>query len=194
MQAFLASDVVYNGRTVPLIKGALDDNEVGGQQIARSKFLPGIEWLEPQFVGDALGQQVSGGNGGTPREPAPACTARLARVDLGRRDPPAAEPDAEPHPRRGRHRLPRELHERRRARRVRRQGHRHRRARESGKPIRKSRTVDTVQQGATAEVEIPLGQRPPQGAATVTVRVDPVPGEEKTDNNEAEYDVGFVAP
>ena len=43
-------------------------------------------------------------------------------------------------------------------------------------------------------MEIPLGQRPPQGAATVTVRVDPVPGEEKTDNNEGEYDVGFVAP
>ena len=73
-------------RTVPLIKGALDDNEVGGQQIARSKFLPGIEWLEPQFVGDALGQQVSGGNGNRrPRaRPGPARHARSSRPSAAR--------------------------------------------------------------------------------------------------------------
>jgi len=193
MQAFLASDVVYNGRTVPLIKGALDDNEVGGQQIARSKFLPGIEWLEPQFVGDALGQQVSGGNGNRAREPAPGLHGTsLESTSVGEtRLQPSPTPNRIPaaddiaflvsFTNGGEHdefdvKVTVTVEP------------------ESGKPIRKSRTVDTVKQGATAEVEIPLGQRPPQGAATVTTRVDPVPGEEKTDNNEAEYDVGFVAP
>jgi hypothetical protein len=193
MQAFLASDVVYNGRVVPLVKSELDDAEVGGQQIARSKFLPGIEWLEPQFVGDALGQQVSGGNGGRDREPQPGLHGTsLESVSVGdTRLQPSPAPNRIPatddvsfvvsfnnggefdefdvkvtvtvEP-------------------------------ESGRPIRKSRTIDTVKQGATAEAEIPLGQKPPMGAATVTVRVEPVPGEEKTDNNESEYDVGFVAP
>ena len=48
--------------------------------------------------------------------------------------------------------------------------------------------------GAEATAEIPLGTRPPLGAATVRVLVNKVPGEEKTDNNRGEYDVGFVAP
>ena len=41
MQAFLASDVLYQARTAPLIKDALDDAEIGGQKIATSQFLPG---------------------------------------------------------------------------------------------------------------------------------------------------------
>jgi hypothetical protein len=60
-------------------------------------------------------------------------------------------------------------------------------------PIRVARTIDTVARGQTAEASLALGQQPPTGAA-VTVRVDvaKVPGEEKTDNNRAEYDVLFT--
>ena len=61
------------------------------------------------------------------------------------------------------------------------------------KPIKASRTVDTVARGATAEASVPLGQKPPTGAAvTVKVTVAKVPGEQKTDNNNAEYDVLFT--
>ena len=62
------------------------------------------------------------------------------------------------------------------------------------KPIRTSRTVDTIAKGQTAEASLTLGKAPPVGAAvTVKATVAKVPGEEKTDNNTAEYDVLFTA-
>jgi hypothetical protein len=61
------------------------------------------------------------------------------------------------------------------------------------KPIKVSRTVDTVAKGQTAEATLALGQKPPTGAAvTVKVTVAKVPGEQKTDNNTASYDVLFT--
>ncbi len=61
------------------------------------------------------------------------------------------------------------------------------------KPIKASRTVDTVAKGQTAEASVPLGTKPPTGSAvTVKVTVAKVPGEQKTDNNTAEYDVLFT--
>src|SRR5215211_4006032 len=64
MQVFLTSDVLYQARSVPLIKHALDDAEIGGQRIASTRFLPGVEWLSERFVAAQLGQQLSGGGGG----------------------------------------------------------------------------------------------------------------------------------
>ena len=62
------------------------------------------------------------------------------------------------------------------------------------KPIKVSRTVDTVAKGQTAEATLALGQKPPTGAAvTVKATVGKVPGEQKTDNNTASYDVLFTA-
>ena len=61
------------------------------------------------------------------------------------------------------------------------------------KPIKVSRTVDTVARGQTAEASLTLGKAPPGGAAvTVKATVAKVPGEEKTDNNTTEYDVLFT--
>ena len=59
MQTFLASDVLYQARVAPLIKHALDDAEIGGQKIATSRFLPGIEWLSEKTVAAELDQQLS---------------------------------------------------------------------------------------------------------------------------------------
>jgi hypothetical protein len=58
MQVFLASDVLYQARTAPLIKRALDDAEIGGQRIAASRFLPGIEWLSEETVAAQLEQEL----------------------------------------------------------------------------------------------------------------------------------------
>src|SRR5688500_18373052 len=54
MQAFLASDVIHESRVVPLIKAALDDAEVGGQQIQQSRFMQTLAWLEPGVVAERL--------------------------------------------------------------------------------------------------------------------------------------------
>ena len=59
MQAFLASDVIYNARVAPLIKDGLEEGDVGGQTIAASQFLPGVEWLSDADVADKLGAQAA---------------------------------------------------------------------------------------------------------------------------------------
>ena len=196
MEGFLASDVVYSARVMPLIRGVLDDNEVDGQQIARSQFLPGIQWIVPANVGEALGQQVTGGGdtgAANEREPAPGLHGTgLDAVSVG---DTALEPSPAPN------RLP-ASEDTTFSVRFTNQGENDETdvkvdlaiEPENGQPIRVSRTIDTVRAGAEATAEIPLGTRPPLGAATVRVLVNRVPGEEKGDNNRGEYDVGFVAP
>ena len=75
MQTFLASDVLYQTRVAPLIKHALDDAEIGGQKIASSRFLPGIEWLSEKTVAAELDQQLTGGSPQDRRAGARHCTA-----------------------------------------------------------------------------------------------------------------------
>src|SRR5215213_4805034 len=50
MQSFLASDVLYDTRVAPFIRRALADAEIGGQRVASTRFLPGIEWLDEGTV------------------------------------------------------------------------------------------------------------------------------------------------
>ena len=69
MQVFLSSDVDYETRVRPAIKAALDDAEVGGQDIAPSAFLPNIDWLQPEVVASQLGQTLSAGSGRDKNEP-----------------------------------------------------------------------------------------------------------------------------
>lgn len=190
MQAFLTSDVLYQQRVVPFIKRALDDAEIGGQRIASTRFLPGVEWLSEQTVASQLGQQISGAGGGNAREPAPGLHGTgIDSVSVGdtqlQTDAPNRIPAAEDttfvvsFTNQGEN----DEFDVKVTLRV-----------EGGdKPIRVSRTIDTVARGQTAEASLALGQKPPTGAA-VTVRVDvaKVPGEEKTDNNRAEYDVLFT--
>jgi len=190
MQAFLASDVIYQARTAPLIKNALDDAEIGGQRIATTAFLPGIEWLSEQTVATQLGQQISAGNAANRGDPAPGLHGTgLEGVSIG---DTTLQPDAPNRITAGSD-TPIVV-------KFTNQGENDEfdvkvsLAVEGGdKPIKASRTVDTVARGQTAEASLTLGKAPPVGAAvTVKVTVAKVPGEEKTDNNTAEYDVLFT--
>jgi hypothetical protein len=67
MRLFLASDVIYGQRVVPLISQVLADNHIGGQTIASSQFLPDIGWLSPQVVSSRLTGQA--GTSGGPVRP-----------------------------------------------------------------------------------------------------------------------------
>ena len=190
MQVFLSSDVLYKARVAPLIKRGLDDAEIGGQRIANSQFLPGVEWLSEQTVASTLGQQLSGGGGRNAGEPAPGLHGTgLDSVTVGDTE---LNPDAP-------NRIP-AGEDTAFVVRFTNQGENDEfdvkvtlRVEGGDEPIRVSRTIDTVARGQTAEASLALGQAPPTGAA-VTVRVDvaKVPGEEKTDNNRAEYDVLFT--
>ena len=192
MQVFLASDTLYQARAAPLIKHALDDAEIGGQSIATSRFLPGIEWLSEQTVASQLGQQISSTSAdrksGTP---APGLHGTgLESTSIG---DTALQPDAPNRVQAGAD-TPIVV-------KFTNQGENDEFdvkvtvSIEGGdKPIKVSRTVDTIAKGQTAEASLTLGKAPPVGeAVTVKVTVAKVPGEQKTDNNTASYDVLFTS-
>jgi hypothetical protein len=190
MQSFLASDVVYQARVAPLIRRGLADGGVPGQQVASSRFLPGIDWLSSTTVASRLGQQSSGAGARKNGTPAPGLhgtgldSTTVGNVKLTP-DAPNRLPGAT-----GTTFVVRFTN----------QGEND----EFGvrvvlkidggpKPIRVARTVDTVAKGQTAEVSLALTQKPPTGTAvTVSVDVAKVPGEQKVDNNKASYDVLFT--
>jgi hypothetical protein len=54
-------------------------------------------------------------------------------------------------------------------------------------------TLDSIAAGETKTVTIPLADQPPTGQTVpVTVEVEPVPGEQKTDNNKQQFSVIFT--
>jgi hypothetical protein len=63
MEAFLAADVVYTRRTVALIKQVLGDNDIGGQTIQASSFLPNLGWLDPPTVARRIHADAARGAG-----------------------------------------------------------------------------------------------------------------------------------
>ena len=53
-------------------------------------------------------------------------------------------------------------------------------------------TLDAINPGESKIVNVPLAETPPIGEPVdITVRIEPVPGEEKTDNNEASFTAIF---
>jgi hypothetical protein len=53
--------------------------------------------------------------------------------------------------------------------------------------------IDTIAVGEIQTVTIPLTEQPPTGQnVAITVEVEPVPGEEMTDNNVQEFSVIFT--
>ena len=186
MQVFLASDVDYQTRVHTAIKSVLDDNEIGGQEIADSKFLPSLEWLQPDVVAEQLGQQLSAGAGRDKNEPT-GPGLHGTNIDSVSYGDTTLQPDT-----------PNQLTYSQDSTfsvkftnggdndefdvkvTVRIQG--------SGDPITLSDTIDQIAPKASATANLALEKPPPLGAAvTIRVKVAPVPGEEKTDNNEAEY-------
>jgi hypothetical protein len=188
MQAFLASDVLYSQRVIPYIKETLDDNDVGGQEIATSSFLPNLGWLNPDFVASKLNSRLGGRSptgtpapgthghgldsvsiGGTTLEPSPAVNRIPAGAGLtfdvkfsnqGEND----EIDV------------RVL--------VAITG--------SGRPIQVRKTLNQTKAGTPAEATIPLTQSPPIGTpVTIKVQIVAVPGEKNLDNNKQNYTAIF---
>jgi hypothetical protein len=188
MQAFLASDVIYSQRVIPYIKQALDDNDVGGQEIATSSFLPNLGWLSPDAVAARLNSRLGGRTangtpapgthghgllstsiGGITLQPSPAVNRIPAGTGLtfdvkfanqGEND----EIDV------------RVL--------VAITG--------SGKPIILRKTINQTKAGQPAEATIPLGQSPPIGSpVTIKVQIVGVPGEKNLTNNKQSYTAIF---
>jgi hypothetical protein len=191
MKVFAASDVAWQTRVIPFIKTALDDNEIGGQEIRQSEFLPDDDWVQPTTVADVLDQQLTsgGGNGGgQPTGPGlhgtgldstsygdvtlqPGTTNRLTYdpgtgfvvnfTNQGENDEFDIKVTL-------------------------------RIQTEDGDPITLSDTIPQLAPQESATAELPLEKQPPlDSAVTIRVNVAKVPGEEKTDNNKSDYPALF---
>jgi hypothetical protein len=191
MQVFLASDVAYRTRVVPFIDAALKEEEIGAQQIPQSQFLPDLRWLETETVAQQLGQELSAGAGRDRDEPTGPGLHGTNIDSVGYGDT-TLEPDAANQltyaPDAGfavKFTNGGENDEFDVKVSVRIQG-------PSGDPITLTDTIDQIAPQASATANLALEDPPPIGAAvTIRVRIAPVPGEEKTDNNEAEYQALF---
>ena len=194
MQAFLASDVLLQSRVTPLVTSALDDAEVGGQEIVATQgFLPDIGWLEPAGVAGALGTTLS--EGGTNRrrgEVLPGLHGTgLVSVAVG---DVTLQPGVS-------NRVP-ISEDLAFAVKFANQGENDEFDVEvvvtlaptgGGKEIQGRTTVDTVGQGEEATANVALAGAPSVGEVyEVRVNVKAVGGEKKTDNNRQTYPVLFT--
>jgi hypothetical protein len=186
MQYFLASDVVYDARVAPLIKEALDKAGVTGQRIPDSRFMPSVSWLSPAFIAQKIGASAGAPN----QPPAPGLHGHgLTSVAVGS-NTLQPSPVVNRVPATGRVTFHVTFQN---------QGDNPENdvrvtvtVRGSGKTITARKTIAQTKAGSPAEVDIPLGQTPPIGTATVDVAIAPVRGEQKTDNNRQRYTVIFT--
>ena len=195
MQNFLTSDVVYSQRVAPLIKDALDNNDVKGQQIAGSRFMSDISWLAPATVADHLGRSAGGtSSSGTSGQPAPglhghgldstsvgATTLQPEAPGVVNRVPWSNNPtitvkftnqgdNDEPNVKVSVSVKP-----------------------ASGKTIATTKTIAQTKAHQPSTVNIPLGAAPPAGSpTTLTVAIAKVNGEKTVSNNRSSYTVIFT--
>lgn len=179
MGKLFASDVLYASVVRPEINAVLADNGIEGEDVPESVFVPdGTEWLDETTIAEALG----GVSGSTSAEtPGVHGLGLLGTSVNGTELTPegATSVTAEETP---------EVEVQ-----VQNQGE----STENGVTV--SVTVNgktlvgdisSIEAGATETVVIPLTPAP-QGEATLEVEVEPVPGEEVSENNEASYTVVF---
>jgi hypothetical protein len=191
MQSFLASDVVYQQRTAPLIKQALDKNGISGQQIASSEFMPDVKWLSPATVAGALGRSAAGAGGTSPSgTPAPGLhghsldSTAIGTVTLQPEAPgvtnrvaAGANPTVTVKFTNGGENDESDVKVA-----IALKG--------GGKNISQTKTIGQTKAHTSSTVNIPLGQTPPiDTPTTLTVSIAKVPGEKTVTNNRSTYTI-----
>jgi hypothetical protein len=178
MRKLLASDALYETVVRPEIDNVLAENGIEGKDVPPSEFLPDeTKWLEEDAVATALGT-VSGSSAadasglhGTELTGVSIGGTELGEeaVGIAAEETPEVEVEVEN------------------------QGE----STEEGIGVTISAggaeiegTVEAVEPGETAVVSIPLTPTP-EGEVTLEVKVDTVPGEQVSENNEASYTVVF---
>jgi hypothetical protein len=180
MKALLASDVLYRQVAQPEMQNALKANGIDDVTIPDSKFLPDDSWLDPTKVDDAL-SQVSGATSAsaTPGIHGLGLIQTSANGQVLTEGTPATisaggSPEVDVQ--------------------VQNQGD----STETGvtvsvtvnggQPIDQS--ISSIAAGETQTVKIPITPAP-KGQVKLDVEVQPVAGEQVTDNNKASYTVTF---
>lgn len=188
MQVFLASDVLLMQRFRPLLTSALDAQDISSRppSVESLRFIEDVDWLNPDFVADELaGIRGTDGGGATPGLHGNGLgTVSLGGVALtpgGSATVPltadsafdiqvlnqgeSTETDVQVTVTVG----------------------------QGGDAIELEETIPEIAAGEAKPATIPFTEQPPTGQnVPITVSVKPVPGEEVTDNNEAEFTVIFT--
>ncbi len=193
MQAFLASDVIVRSRVTPEIRDNLESSDVVADPAATSGFMTDLAWLAPEFVAEKLGTRIAGGGTGGGNGNSGAVTPGLHGNGLVSTTIDGADlsPGAE-----GTNTIPvgadsvTVTFEN--------QGENTEfdvevlvtlQSTTGAEDITGAETVDTIAEGESAEVEIPLSRPPEADLYTMDVEVSTVPGEKKADNNSSTYNV-----
>jgi CARDB len=181
MQKLLASDVIYETVTRPEINGKLADNGIDGDDVPKSTFLPdGTKWLDEGEVKAALGGVSGSSGGGAPGPGVHGLELTGVRVNESELVPEVTSsvavegtPEVEVE--------------------VQNQGE----STENGITVvvvaggkETTGEIATLEAGSTETAVIPLTPAP-TGITELEVEVEPVPGEEFFENNEATYSVNF---
>jgi hypothetical protein len=189
MQVLLASDVIYAGRFTPSLDESLRAQDISGVSVPASTFVPDIEWLQPTHVADAITRlrtgssgddEASGGLhgnglvaatlGGVALVPGDSVTVPLSgdvsfEVQVANQGD-STETDVAVKVKVG----------------------------QGDDATDLEGTIDTIAAGETKSVSVALEERPPVGQQVpIQVDVEPVPGEQKTDNNSQTYSVIFTS-
>ena len=197
MQLFLTSDVIYSQRFLPKLLGAIEEEDLAQdvpvpdtvrdpQAVA---FLPDIGWLRPGTVGDRLAG-VGAAEGDEPAAPGLHGTG-LGAVTVSPSGAALAEGTTTQIPAGEDVSFDVEVAN---------QGENPEEGvvvaveiAGSGDPITLEETLDAINAGESKVVNVPLAETPPIGEPVeVSVRIEPVPGEEMTDNNEATFTAIFA--
>jgi CARDB len=191
MQEFLASDVIYNQRALPNLKGPTEKQGLTDQvTFQQSRFLLDLGWLSPTTVADRMSRIRSGvGSSGT-ITPGPHGTG-LGSVTVkpggqSLTSGSAVQLKAAPNLSFDVQVTDQGASDEKQIRvRLTIEG--------AGKPIVVTQTIPSITAGQTATASIPLATTPPTGLP-VTIKVDvlPVPGEKNTTNNKAQYSAVFT--
>jgi CARDB len=180
MQKLLAADVIYETVTRPEIDGTLSDHGIEGDDVPKSTFLPGgTKWLDEAEVKTALGA-VNGSSGGTASPGVHGLGllgVRVGEAELTPEAPNSVAVEGTPEV---------EVE-------VQNQGE----STENGVTVvviaggkETTQEISVLEAGATETAVVPLTPTP-SGETTLEVKVEPVPGEQVTTNNEATYSVNF---
>lgn len=189
MQAFLASDVIYSQRALPAIRAVLGEEDLTDERVAQSRYVPDIEWLSPDRVSDSLSRVR--GDSDTVDAPEGAIRGTALLETVLNPGGVALQPG-------GAATIPAEGEITVQAQ-VQNQGEVDERdivvvVRITGadEPIEVEKTLSSIAQGETAEVNVPISPAPPTGQPLeMEVTVEPLPGEEVVENNTATFTVTF---
>lgn len=181
MEIFLASDVLWSQRVVPLIGQALADGGVSGQSTTTSRFVPNLGWLEQKTVlaritgqGSSTGGPVAPGTHGHSLTGVSVGTNKLAPSPTLNHISGGANPTftvtVENAGSNAENNVKVDVT-----------------VTSEGRTLKASHSIDKTEPGRTVNVDIPVTGVALGAASRITVNIEAVPGETETANNKATY-------